>query len=178
MDAIEAIRTRRSIRSFRPDPVARALVESVIEDAAFAPPPLRGQVPWAFSVTEGVARVAELGDRAMAYTKTQHRADEPGWGWLGREGFKVFWDAPVLIVVSGRLEDCCRAGTNLMLSAHARGLGTCWVGAPLAWLETGEARKACGVPEGMTPSAVLCLGYAREVPEAPPPAKPTIIWKT
>lgn len=176
MDAIEAIRTRRSIRAFRSEPVARALIESVILDAAQAPPPMRGQVPWAFSVVEGMTRISDLGERAMTHARTQHRPDEPGWGWLARDGFKVFWDAPVVIVISGRLEDCCRAGQNLMLSAHARGLGTCWVGAPLAWLETKEARDAVGVPEGMTPQAVLCLGYAREVPDAPPQAKPVIVW--
>jgi len=45
MDAIEAIRTRRSIRNYTAQAVTRALVSEVIHDAAQAPPPFAGQVP-------------------------------------------------------------------------------------------------------------------------------------
>src|SRR5262249_45549814 len=139
MDAIEAMHTRRSIRAYAKQVPDRATIAAIIGDAAQAPPPFAGQVPWAFTVVEGVARIAAYGEKAIAHARPQHRADEPGWGWLERPGFKVFWDAPALVVISGPVADCCRAGTLLMLSAHARGLGTCWVGAPMLWLATAEA---------------------------------------
>jgi nitroreductase len=175
MDTIEAIRTRRSIRSYKITPVGRDLVESIVQDAAYAPPPFSGQMPWTFNVVEGVDRIATYGERAKRYTQ-EHRADEPGWDWLDRTDFKIFWDAPVLVVISGRAEDCCRAGQNLMLSAHARGLGTCWVGSPMLWLRTAEAKAELGIPESLTPVSALCLGYAETVPVAPVRAQPTIIW--
>src|ERR1700712_4836774 len=89
MDVIAAIHGRRSVRSYDPRPVERELIEGVIEDAAQAPPPFRGQVPWAFNVVQGVERIAAYGARVMDYTK-QHRRDEPGRDWLDRPGFKIF----------------------------------------------------------------------------------------
>ena len=84
----------------------------------------------------------------------------------------------MLVVISGPLEDCCRAGQNLMLSAYARGLGTCWVGAPMLWLRTADAKAELGIPVNLTPSSALCLGYPEIVPAAPPREPPTIVWSS
>ena len=175
MDVIAAIHGRRSVRSYDPRPVERGLIEAVIEDAAQAPPPFRGIVPWAFNVIEGVERIAACGARAMDHARS-HRPDGPGWDWVERPGFKIFWDAPVVIMISGPVGDCNRAGQNLMLSAYARGLGTCWVGSPMLWLGTPEVRAELGVPAGLTPVAVLCVGYPASVPDAIPRDKPPIMW--
>jgi nitroreductase len=61
MDVIDAIHSRRSIRSYQSNLVDRDLIDSVIWDAAQAPPPFSGQVPWTFNVIEGVERIAALG---------------------------------------------------------------------------------------------------------------------
>jgi nitroreductase len=175
MDVIAAIHGRRSVRFYDPRLVARDLIESVIVDAAQAPPPFRGQVPWAFNVIEGVERIAAYGARAMDYARA-HRPDNPGSDWLDRPGFKIFWDAPVVIIISGPVGDCCRAGQNLMLSAHARGLGTCWVGSPMLWLSAPEARAELKIPSKLTPVAVFCLGYAAATPEPVAREAPPIIW--
>jgi nitroreductase len=95
MDVIEAIHTRRSVRSFQQRPVERALIESIIADAAQAPPPFRGQVPWTFHVVQGADRIAGYDARAMQHA----RENQPGASWLARPGFKIFWDAPVLIII-------------------------------------------------------------------------------
>ena len=175
MDVIEAIHTRRSIRSYLPRAVERELIEQVIWDAAQAPPPLRGQVPWTFSVVLGIERISAYGDQAKQYAKDSH-SGEPGWGWTDRPEFEVFWGAPALIIMSGRIDDCCRAGQNLMLSAHARGLGTCWVGSSLLWLKTARVKAELEIPPEETPAAALCLGYPAAIPEAVPRAWPPIIW--
>jgi nitroreductase len=175
MDVIEAIHGRRSIRSYAPRSVERDLIESVILDAAQAPPPFNGQVPWTFNVVQGVERIATLGTLAMDYAR-DHHPNEPGWSWLERPDFKIFWNAPVLIVISGGVEDCCRAGQNLMLSAHARGLGTCWVGSPMLWLRTDKAKAELRIPAVLTPVSALCLGYADAIPQAITRERPPIIW--
>jgi nitroreductase len=69
MDVLEAIHGRRSVRSYDPKPVEHDLIESVILDAAQAPPPFRGQNPWAFNVVQGVQRIAAYGARAMNYAR-------------------------------------------------------------------------------------------------------------
>jgi nitroreductase len=178
MEVVEAIYGRRSIRSYAQRPVERDLIEAIILDAAQAPPPTSGAVPWTFNVVLGIERIAALGIMAMTHAKAYHRADEPGWSWLDRSGFKIFWDAPVLVVISGPIEDCCRAGQNLMLSAHARGLGTCWVGSPMLWLRTDKAKAELSIPPDVTPVSALCLGYPEAIPEAPPKKRPPIIWIT
>jgi nitroreductase len=175
MDVIAAIHGRRSVRAYDPRPVPRDLIESVITDAAQAPPPFRGQVPWVFNVIEGVERIAAYGARAMDYAREQ-RPGEPSSDWAKRPGFKIFWDAPVVIIISGPVGDCCRAGQNLMLSAYARGLGTCWVGSPMLWLSTLDVRAELKIPAMLTPVAVLCLGYPASPPEPVSHEKPPIIW--
>src|SRR5690348_3796875 len=80
MDVIEAIHTRRSIRSFLPRPVARDVIEQVVLDAAQAPPPRRGNVPWTFNIIEGVDRITAHGAEAKQYARDNH-PDEPGWEW-------------------------------------------------------------------------------------------------
>jgi nitroreductase len=175
MDVIAAIHGRRSVRSYRPTRMPRELIEAIISDAAQAPPPFRGMVPWAFNVIEGVQRIAALGERAIDHAR-KHRPGGPGWDWVERPGFKVFWDAPAVIIISGPVGDCSRAGQNLMLSAHARGLGTCWVGSPMRWITTPEVRAELKIPENLTPVAVFCLGYAAAVPEQVAHETPPVIW--
>jgi nitroreductase len=172
MDVIEAIHTRRAVRSYEVRAVERALIESIVADAAQAPPPFSGQVPWTFHVIQGAERIAGYGGQAMQHA----REHQPGASWVARPGFKIFWDAPVLIIISGPAEDCARAGQNLMLSAHARGLGTCWVGSPLPWLRTPEVKAELGIAEHLVPGAALCLGYAAVIPEAAPRAAAPVVW--
>ena len=82
MDVIEAIHGRRSVRSYDPRPVGRELIESVILDAAQAPPPFRGQ-PLAFNVIEGVPRIATYGARAMDTPGITVRPELVGTGSTG-----------------------------------------------------------------------------------------------
>ena len=65
-----------------------------------------------------------------------------------------------------------------MLSAHARGLGTCWVGSPMPWLTTPAAREQLAIPANLTPVVAMCLGYPKTIPEAPTRGQPQIIWNT
>lgn len=182
MDAIEAIHTRRSVRAYRPDPVPRALIEELLWAAVQAPsPPASGDEPWSLCVVEGVERIAGYGARATDYARAHHPPGRP-WGWTERPGFKVFWDAPALVLISARAGnaetpyDCCRAGQNLMIAAHARGLGSCWVGAPLPWLRSPGVAAELGVPAGFDPIVAMTLGYRAETPAGNPRPRPRIVW--
>jgi nitroreductase len=183
MDAIKAIHGRRSIRSYRPDPVPRDLIEDLVWDAVQAPtPPVSGSAPWAFCAFEGVPRIAALGLRA------KHHARDHGQGgrrapWAEDPAFKVFWDAPALVVICHQSDnaeaalDCCRAGQNLLVAAHARGLGACWVGAPLPWLTRPEVGTELGMPAGYVPNVAIVLGFASEAPAGSPRPRPEIHWR-
>lgn len=132
---------------------------------------------------EGLDRVAECGARALQYAR-EHRQREPGHDWVDKPGFSVFFNAPAVIVICGfndaqaqSVQHCNRAGQNLMLSAHARGLGTCWVGSPLQWLRDSVTKKELGIPEGYAPFAAFTLGYAAAKPDGSPRQRPTVVWR-
>ena len=172
MDTVTAIRTRRSIRDYENRTVKREIIADILWDAAQAPTtPVSG--PFLFHVIEGVARIADLGEHAKQYAR-EHRPNSVGYSWAEGSDFKVFLDAPVVIVISGHadnsqsIQDCNRAGQNLMLSAHARGLGSCWVGAPMLWLRSPETRQSLVSPKPSSPSRPLrsamsfrCRHFAR-----------------
>jgi nitroreductase len=63
-----------------------------------------------------------------------------------------------------------------MLSAHARGLGTCWVGSPLLWLRTEDVKAELQVPAALTLNVAMCLGYANTVPPTSERDRPPVIW--
>lgn len=183
MDTIEAIHSRRSVRAYAPEPVARETLEALIWDAAQAPPPTAAYVrPWQFHVVQTRDRMAALEGLAMDHV----RANPPaGWNpaWLADPAFTIFRGAPNLILLTAPLGDanaawdCCRAAQTLMLSAHARGLGTCWVGAAIPWLSTDEGRAALAIPQGHQPIATIVLGRpSGELPPAPVRERPPIVW--
>ena len=184
MDTISAIHTRRSIRAYDQHPVERRLIEDILWDAAQAPtPPVSGAEPFVFVVIDGAGRVADCGARALQYAR-DHRGPGPGYDWVDRPDFSVFFDAPVAIVICGfrddygqAVQDCNRAGQNLMLSAHARGLGTCWVGSPLQWVRDPVTRAELGIPERYDPFAIFALGYPSGAPSGTPRERPRVIWK-
>ena len=180
MDTVTAIHTRRSIREYEERAVERGIIADILFDAAQAPTtPVSG--PFLFHVIEGAARIADLGARAKQYAR-EHRPDAVGYAWTERPDFKVFLDAPVVIVISGHagnsqsVQDCNRAGQNLMLSAHARGLGSCWVGSPMLWLRRPETRNELGIAAAFEPFAAFTLGYAAAVPPSRSRERPEIVW--
>ena len=184
MDAIEAIHGRRSVRSYQDRPLDRDLIEALIWDAAQAPPPaIRDLKRWAFVVIEGAERLARMGDQAKAFARA---ALPPGPvpAWLDNPDFKMFWDAPALILICARADtpdadwDCCRAGQNLMLSAYARGLGSCWVGSPMTWLASADGAEATGIPEGFKAVAPILVGYPAATPTPRENPRPEIVWLT
>lgn len=186
MDAITAIRTRRAVRAFEDRGVDRDTIADVIADACHAPfTPLAREGAWLFTVLTGRERVASAGELALAHA-VAHRPAGPGYEWTERPGFSVFHGAPAAIVISGRegfagaREECTRAGQILEIAAHARGLGTCWVGSPMLWLIDPQTRAELRIPAGWCPQAAFAIGYpdAAKVIATPPAARPPVetIW--
>ena len=184
MDPIEAIHARRSIRDYQARNVDRGLIEDILWDAAQAPTALNVDEPFVFVVIEGADRISEYGALALHYAR-EHRQPGPGNDWMDRPGFSVFFNAPLVVVICGSddghgqaIQDCNRAGQNLMLSAHARGLGTCWVGSPMQWLRDPATRASLGVPERCDLFAAITLGYPSGVAKGTSRARPKVVWKT
>lgn len=89
--------------------------------------------------------------------------------WRGRRVDRFFYGAPAAMVISAADEggmpaaDCLLAGQNVMLAAHALGLGSCFIGfAVSALARRPKAKAALGLPAAETAHVVLALGYCRE----------------
>jgi len=186
MDAIAAIMGRSSVRRFRPDPVARELVEELLECAVRAPNHKLTQ-PWRFAVLTGAAR-----DR-LAALRAAHRLkrfDDPAGSEAQASAEKQRQEAlgtPLFIVAMAatsqdaitREEDYAAtmmALANLMTAAQARGLGT--------YLKTGgimtdpALMALAGVPEGFRIVGLVSLGYPaqEETPRRRTPAAELTRW--
>ena len=147
MDALQALTTRRSVRVYRADPVPRDLIEQVLEAARQAAT-ANNEQPWEFVV---------VADRAMRQRLTA--ATDYG---------QQIALAPVCVAVLCKeckyyLEDGANASQNLLVAAHALGLGGCWVaGDKKPYAE--EVRELLGAPPGYRLVSLLTLGYAAERP--------------
>jgi nitroreductase len=94
--------------------------------------------------------------------------------------FRPFYNAPALILILGPGDipvlpiDCAILSGYFMLSAAARGLGTCfaYMGMSIADLEIGSE---LGIPEGYKVFGSLILGYPKEIPAMPPRNEPVIL---
>ncbi|MEM2341392.1 MAG: nitroreductase family protein [Candidatus Bathyarchaeia archaeon] len=141
MDVFEAIRSRRSIRSYEPTPIPRDKLEKILEAARLAPSAGNIQ-PWHFIVVTDSEKRRKL-------------AKAPFAGFLK--------EAPVVIVGCGNQKaspkwfmiDVAIAMQNMVLAATAEGLGTCWVGS----FNENDVKEMLKIPDDYRVVALLALGY-------------------
>ena len=154
MDTIEALMTRRSIRQYTAAPVPDALVEEILRAAMAAPSAANAQ-PWQFVIFTDRALIEELAAIHPAGGMLKDAAlGILICGDLAREVYAGFW-----------VQDCSAAVENLLLAAHARGLGAVWIG--IYPMESGVSviRKRFGLPDSIIPLALVPIGWpAEELP--------------
>jgi len=179
VSAPDFVEQRRSIRSFTAEPVDRAALDSLIEAACLAPAPHHSR-PWRFVVIDTDDAKLALG-RGMG---AQWKADLEGDGMAGDRIAELvaashakITGAPALVLACltwnglDRYPDEARqraewgmallslgaAVENLMLSAAAIGLASCWVAAPIFCPEA--ARDALQLPAEWLPHALVLVGH-------------------
>ncbi|CAM0496379.1 nitroreductase family protein [Thermoanaerobacter kivui] len=161
-EVISAIKTRRSIRKFKPEQIKDEELNLILEAAIYAPSGHNEQ-PWHFTVIQN----KELIDHFSRVTKEAMAKSDIDWiSSMGRsEKLHLFYNAPTLVVVSGRkdayspLADCCAAIQNMLLAAHSIGLGSCWLGLTSFLFEMEEEVAKLNLPEGYKPYFTVALGY-------------------
>ncbi len=181
MDLIEALRTRRAVREFTTEPVGRAVIDDLIAAAVLAPSAVNLQ-PWAFAIVQGAERLHALGTEARRHAAAHLPASSPLHAHAADPAFEMFHGAAALIVICAAddeaqsAEDCCLAGENLMLAAHVKGLGTCWVGLSRPWLNEPKVKAELGIPAAWHPVAPIVLGHRGTLPPPTPREAPRIVW--
>jgi len=175
MELREAISGRRATRAFTSQPVERPVLQRLV-DAAIQAPSAVNEQPWDFTIVRDAALLDRMSVAAKAHMlEAMKGSDFPRrlHENLENPDFHVFYHAPALIVISVRAGDWTAehgalAAENLMLAAHAEGLGSCWIGFAQRWLETAEGRKAIDAPEDFVPVAPVIVGHpAWPVPPVP-----------
>lgn len=150
-EVLRAIRERRSIRVFRPDPIEPEKLEAILEAARWAPSG-RNTQPWRFVVVESKEKREELGRvvTQMDMVRT----------------------APITIAVLrdkdagyDEVKDIQAIGAcaqNILLAAHSLGLGACWLGR----VRDPQIEKIIGAKENEELMMLIVIGYPRERPPA------------
>ena len=185
MELNEAIHGRRAVRDYTDSAVDETALRQII-DAAIQAPSAVNQQPWLFTVIRDRALMARISDAAKAHMlRTSHEsaATSHFQAILKDPNFNIFYHAPALIVISApsgmwAVEDCALAAQNLMLAAHAAGLGTCWIGFAQGWLATPEGKSALKVPPGDMPVAPIIVGHPKSSPPAVVRKAARIDWVT
>jgi nitroreductase len=153
MEAIDAILTRRSVRRYTDRPVPDDVVTELLK-AAMAAPSAQNQQPWQFIVVRErslLEKMAEVSEYAKMLRHAQ--AAVVVCGDLSDERSPGFW-----------IEDCAAATQNLLLAAHALGLGAVWIGVYPREERVERLRDLFGPPQKVIPFAVISLGYPAENP--------------
>lgn len=153
MEALEAIHTRRSVRKYQVDSIPEDLVQKILAAAMGAPSACNAQ-PWHFVV---------ITDRKLLEAIPQVNAYAA-----------MAVHAPLAILVCGDLTleispgywivDCAAAVQNLLLAAHAVGLGAVWTGVCPREERIEGFRRLLNLPEHVVPHSLIVLGYPAEQP--------------
>jgi nitroreductase len=161
VEAIEVLKTRRSVRAYKREPVPKKTIEDIVDCGRLAATAVNIQ-PWEFVVvtdSEVLRRIAKTTDYG---------------------GFIA--DAPVCVVVLCRdtkyyLEDGSAATENILLAARAHGLGSCWVaGDKKPYAE--EICRLVGAPAGYKLVSLIPIGYPAESPKkAKRPLSDVLHWE-
>lgn len=182
MELANAIHNRRAVRAYTQQPVPAEALKNLIDDAIMAPSASHSQ-PWAFGIIQGREKLQAISTQAKDYALAhiqEHPRLQPYVGSLQKAQFNIFYDAPVLVVIFANSQapspqgDAALAAQNLMLSAFAAGLGTCWIGLSMPYLNCAEFKKTYNVPQEMLAIAPIIVGYPQTFP-AKPERKPALI---
>jgi nitroreductase len=146
---------RRSIRVYSPGEVSEPVVTRLLE-AAMAGPSAMTKDPWRFVVVRDKQTLAKLA------------ALHPGAAMLSSAAMAIVvcgdLDAAFERQISYLLQDCSAAIENLLLAAHAQGLGACWVGIHPGEPLIKRVKELLSLPASFSPVAAIALGQPGEQP--------------
>jgi nitroreductase len=141
---------RRSIRKYRPGEVSDAQVETLLK-AAMAAPSAVARDPWRFIVVRNPDTLAEL----AGHLSNGDMVREAGLAIVVAGDLEAAHDQQL----SYLLQDCSAAIENLLLAAHALGLGACWLGVHPREARITALSKMFALPGHVLPVSVVAVGH-------------------
>ncbi len=153
MELVEGLLTRRSVRSYADEDVSDEVIEELLDIARWAPSAANNQ-PWRFIVVKDKERKASLrGGLRDVIPVSRHIEEAPV--------VLAAWCEPSRLMERYQLSDVSNAIIYLLLAAHAKGLGTCWIG----WFSENRVKNVLNLPKKASVVALITLGYPKDVPE-------------
>jgi F420 biosynthesis protein FbiB-like protein len=198
VDFWSLIQGRRSIRRYRPDPVAQEVLEQLLLAATWAPSAHNRQ-PWRFCVVTQPDIKLALSERMGEQWRRDLGADNADPAFIERRvaiSHARMTSAAALIIAAVSMEEMDRypdpvrteaewtmavqsvalACQNLLLAAHYYGLGACWMCAPL--FAPVLVREVLQLPAAWTPQALITVGYpAEEKGKERAPVAERVLWR-
>lgn len=168
---INDIIERRSVRKYKADPVPKDVLELIVKAGAYAPS-ARDRQARHFTVIRSAALIDRLTEALKAASRDASVPDFLA-PMVDTPVYRVGYNAPALILISGDASwrtaeaDCALAAGNIMLAAHAMGLGACWINQPSVVCDVPMFRALLdemGVPHEYRLFSCICLGYPDGVP--------------
>lgn len=153
MEVLEAIHTRRSIRKYKDKSVPEELITELLRAAMSAPSAVNAQT-WNFIVIDD----RQLLDEIPNFSPYAAMCREAPLGIL------VCGDTSLEKAPGFWVQDCSAATQNLLLAAHAVGLGAVWTGVYPVKDRVEGFKKAFGLPEHVIPLAFVPIGYPDQHP--------------
>ena len=168
------IMNRRSIRKYKPEQVAQAQMDTIIQSGINAPSALNKQ-SWEVRVIQNPDLLNKIN---TAFVEDAKGKSLPGSASKAQEdGFSVFHGAPTLIIVakdksnSYSAVDCGLFAQNILLSAESMNIGTCVIGSVAGIFnkpQSKELREAINLPDTHEVIFGISVGYKNESPNAKP----------
>jgi len=200
---IEAIGKRRSVRSYKPDPVPRDVIETIIEAGNQAPSRGRQEEgsteflfqPWRFVAVEDPEFRRELVETTLPFWKNMtgsmkesnpevYESVMAQYEAMPEPKDMVYYAAPVILFVIGPAGfdvSCALACENIMIAATALGLGSCYVGFGAMVKGNSDVVQALELTEDERIFGPILLGYPKDEPGMldgmlPSKKAPTVKW--
>ena len=177
------VKSRRSCRAFKPDPVTEDQLAAIIEAGQWAPSPMNA-LPWEYIIITDAEVKVQI--RKVSEAAKQAVLDGGGPGFAAKYDMNFLEQAPVVIALvfdpskkglgdffnqkDGALQAASACVQNMMLAAAESGLGTLW----FTWFDPEKMKAALNIPENLEIAAVIPIGKPQGEIKAPPRKDPQV----
>jgi len=191
-ELIQLIKERRSIRSFRKEPLKKTDIDTIIQAGKYAPSAKDVQ-PWRFIVITNASKINYLSGIVKSEISTilkrrfiyqifakdlrNQKALQTLYVLSKSVKDVIFYDAPALIFIVSKKglfndESCSCCAENMMLAAHSLGIGSCWIGYASFLERNKKVLLEIGIPSDMHIVSALIFGYPKKEKKQMPIRKP------